>query len=757
VLISLPLTLAMGDSLGETEEALAGGAGLEVTVDLASRHQELARGLADGSLGIGLSAPLGGTGEQERRQVFGFARHGKGPADSWGSIFGGVLDHHANAGFALNQTTATLSTKATATCAGICEPAVGELFTVSFIWTPVREAFVVAVTSFADRASSKPSVLLTELPAAGKLLGNSVAELRLEIVALSPTAAVEIDGLAMGMSLVDAATAGRPVTGATVATTYLQDNAPRVAFSSAVLPPTALVEDAGAVFPAGASAAQLAAGGCALMLHVPGAAVGADRELTPLLAVPVGRKHAISRSSAYRFRTTVKASSAVAAGAGPELLVGLADGSDAGAHFVGFVRGPRDGASAGLAAAGLLGRELRATDAVALEASAAYESSSFTLDVVFGADTETIISLLHPTTGALLATSTLSPGSFALNVHEQLYLVLGGAVSTEDAGIITLSALSQALERVTIGCDGVANSGLVVDRCDVCGGSDTCVGCDGRVHSGKTVDACGVCGGDGTSCVDCAGVVNGSSVIDSCGVCGGQDACDAAAGSNSGAARHRAGVELRAAEAAGRLGSVSAEALAKRAVESGGSFVPKDVHYSSQVDCNGVPHVDGGRAVFDSCGVCGGSDECIGCDGLPFSDAVYDSCGVCGGDDSSCCVNYADVPDTLWNFLLLPLTVDGLIEKLQLSQDTLGHLIDLLPSVDNLTVDAIADLQLGRMAQFNRVFLDDCLQDFGSSSVGLSHVIAEDALAEGALHSHIYGASHGDIIADLAAARAMLE
>jgi len=240
-------------------------------------------------------------------------------------------------------------------------------------------------------------------------------------------------------------------------------------------------------------------------------------------------------------------------------------------------------------------------------------------------------------------------------------------------------------------------------------------------------------------------------------VCGGQDACDAAAGSNSGAARHRAGAELRAAEAAGRLGSVSAEALAKRAVESGGSFVPKDVHYSSQVDCNGVPHVEGGRAQFDMCGVCGGADECVGCDGIPFSDAVYDSCGVCGGDDSSCCVNYADVPDTLWNFLLLPLTVDGLIEKLQLSQDTLGHLIDLLPSMEHLNADAIAELQLGRMAQFNRVFLDDCLQDFGASSVALTHVIAEDSLAEASLHKHIYGNDHGDILADLAAARAMLE
>ena len=38
----------------------------------------------------------------------------------------------------------------------------------------------------------------------------------------------------------------------------------------------------------------------------------------------------------------------------------------------------------------------------------------------------------------------------------------------------------------------------------------------------------------------------------------------------------------------------------------------------------------------DSCGVCGGSNNCIGCDGLYLSGLVFDGCGVCGGDNSSC-------------------------------------------------------------------------------------------------------------------------
>ncbi|EKX43747.1 hypothetical protein GUITHDRAFT_153161 [Guillardia theta CCMP2712] len=64
-----------------------------------------------------------------------------------------------------------------------------------------------------------------------------------------------------------------------------------------------------------------------------------------------------------------------------------------------------------------------------------------------------------------------------------------------------------------MGCDGVPNSGKVLDSCGVCNGNndkdacgvcltklvgppnESCMGCDGSLYSGRAVDACGECGG----------------------------------------------------------------------------------------------------------------------------------------------------------------------------------------------------------------------------------------------------------------------
>lgn len=130
-------------------------------------------------------------------------------------------------------------------------------------------------------------------------------------------------------------------------------------------------------------------------------------------------------------------------------------------------------------------------------------------------------------------------------------------------------------DRTCLGCDGIANSGLVIDACGLCGGNgNACRDCRGVQHGSSVLDVCGVCDGDASTCDDCAGVAAGSSRYDACGVCGGDS--------------------------------------------------------SSCADCLGIPR---GPARLDACGECNGRNySCSDCLGVINGTSIPDEWGVCNGN-----------------------------------------------------------------------------------------------------------------------------
>ena len=139
------------------------------------------------------------------------------------------------------------------------------------------------------------------------------------------------------------------------------------------------------------------------------------------------------------------------------------------------------------------------------------------------------------------------------------------------------------------GCDGVPNSGKIMDGCDACqdnrdNGAQplmnaSCSGCDGVRYSERTYDACCICGGDNNHTSQCYLDV----LVD------GKD--------------------------------------------SKVPFDPYTMDYHTYFTSEG-------QALFDKCGECQGwgynGSTCIGCDGIHGSGLTTDGCGVCGGDCSTC-------------------------------------------------------------------------------------------------------------------------
>lgn len=112
----------------------------------------------------------------------------------------------------------------------------------------------------------------------------------------------------------------------------------------------------------------------------------------------------------------------------------------------------------------------------------------------------------------------------------------------------------------------------------------------------------------------------------------------------------------------------------------------------------------------------------VDCNGIIGGSLVVDECGVCGGDGTTCCSNYLGVDNKVWDFVLLPVAVRDMIERLENTRAVLEYVYDNIPEEDELYVE----MQWGDVAEINNIFNDQCITPF----CGLSKNFMGDLLDE---------------------------
>jgi len=80
--------------------------------------------------------------------------------------------------------------------------------------------------------------------------------------------------------------------------------------------------------------------------------------------------------------------------------------------------------------------------------------------------------------------------------------------------------------------------------------------------------------------------------------------------------------------------------------------------------------------------------DCTGADG---GAAVVDSCGVCGGNDQSCCKDYLGLRNNMWDWLLIQRAVDDQVVKLNDLKAMLACENAILPTFQNEDCDSTSD------------------------------------------------------------------
>jgi len=116
------------------------------------------------------------------------------------------------------------------------------------------------------------------------------------------------------------------------------------------------------------------------------------------------------------------------------------------------------------------------------------------------------------------------------------------------------------------------------------------------------------------------------------------------------------------------------------------------------------PAVGGARVIsaLDDVIIQSGRD----CEGTFLGVKTIDHCGVCGGDDSTCCYNYLEIEDPLWDYILIPEAVSDLIERFERTYSVLDWELANLVEFSDIPTDWYPTIAM--MAEINRIFLTDC-------------------------------------------------
>ncbi len=218
------------------------------------------------------------------------------------------------------------------------------------------------------------------------------------------------------------------------------------------------------------------------------------------------------------------------------------------------------------------------------------------------------------------------------------------------------------LSVIQVDCAGVDNGTAVIDDCGVCSGGTTVhpansdMDCTGLCFGEAYLDDCDVCSGgtsghEADSDKDCAGTCFGDALVDDCGICsGGTSGHEADSDKDCEGTCFGTAVVDDCGECV--LGNTGLEF--NYADVGCGCFEPAAMTYYADVDGDGLgddavtdefcgdpgegwaavggdPEPDCATNDTDLCGICGGENANMDCEGICFGNAFVDECGICSG------------------------------------------------------------------------------------------------------------------------------